>query len=278
MKSINVITLSIMASSLTFFNSCGGGAEEPKEKTYDYQRSDSLPPEYTRNLGIIRVSIEDANIMNELLKKGGYAYNSSALNSAGKASGYSNAKMQAINLGVYTSDLNYAVAYEQAQDVMNFLKSVMQLSEKMGIAKAFDAAMMEKLTSQDTTADKSLLLTRAYRSAEDQLHSNDRAALVTLMVVGGWVEGLHIATTALKTKPGEGEILMKIFEHVQTYQNMVAMLNVFKGNSPDCAEILKEVLTIENTVKDIIYTKGNISPAMLEVLDNSIAGLRNKLV
>ncbi len=268
----------ILSASISLFVSCGH--EEVVKKTYDYQRADSLPPEYTSSLGNIRVSIEDAAVLNKMLKEKGYSYNASVLNSSGKATGYSNSKMQAMNLGVYGSDLNYALGYEQSQDVLNGFKSILELAKKLGVESAFNQEMMQKLTNAaDTSSDKSIMLTKAYRHAEDNLHSNERAALATLMVVGGWVETLYIYTSNLKSKPGTGEINQKVWDHVMTYKDAITMLGVWKKNgNKDCEEVLNDISTIlGGPISPVIESKGNIQPAQIDGLHAALLTLRAKI-
>lgn len=264
--------------SVSLMVSCGG--EEVVKKTYDYEKADSLPPQYTSALGNIRVSIEDAAVLNKMLKDNGYAYNSSILNSSGKASGYSSSKMQALNLGVYGSDLNYAFSYEQAQDLMSSFKAVLELAKKLGVESAFNQEMIQKLTdAADTSSDKSIMLTKAYRHAQDNLHSNERAALATLMVVGGWVETLYIYTSNLKGKPGTPEINVKVWDHVMTFKDAIQMLTVWKTNgNKDCEEVLNDLSsTLGGPISPVIESKGNIQPAQTEALHAALTTLRSKI-
>lgn len=273
-----LILFGFFGLSISMMVSCGG--EEVVKKTYDYEKADSLPPEYTTALGNVRVSIEDAAVLNKMLKDNGYAYNSAVLNSPGKASGYSSSKMQALNLGAYGSDLNYAFSYQQSQDMMNSFKAVLELAKKLGVESAFNQEMLEKLTNtEDTSADKSIMLTRAYRHAQDNLHSNERAALATLMVVGGWTETLFIYTSNLKGKPGTGEINMKVWDHIMTYKDVISMLTVWKNNgNKDCEEVLNDVSSmLGGPISPLIESRGNIQPEQVEGLHTALSALRGKI-
>jgi len=262
-----------------FIISCGGGGPVATEKVYDYERTDSLPPDYMRSLGSIRVSIEETNEMYQTMMRDGYAFNSGALNSASKATSYSNSKQQAFNLGAYSSDLSYAVANEQSQEALQFVKAIVQISEKLGIQKAFNEEDIAKLTdAADTTSDKSILLTRAYRHAEDQLHSNDRAQLVTIVVTGGWLEGLYIAASQLKDKPEHGRAAQKFWDHAYTYQSVVKMLDVFKDENQDVAELLKEMEALKDPVNHMLRDRGNISQDHIQEIYEAVNKIRTKYV
>jgi hypothetical protein len=267
----------LIAGTAVILSSCDG-EQTSGPKVYDYEKEDSLNTTYTSNLGNIRVSIEQTAELNKTMKEGGISFNGSVLNSPGKASGYSSSKAQALNLGVYSSDLNYAVAYDQGQDAMNYIKAVMQLSQKLGIEKAFNEEMIQKLSEADTTVDKSILLTRAYRHAQDQLQSNQRAQLATLMVVGGWIESLYITTSLLKDKETSGQVKSNVWDIAFAYTNVVEMLEVFKSSNQDCAEVREDIKVLAQPLDDLFRARQNIQTVHIQKVHEAISSVRQKIV
>lgn len=267
----------LIISLFTLLIACGG--EEQVKKTYDYERTDSLPPQYTTHLGNIRVSIEEVNLLYTSFRVAGYSYNNRFPNSPGKVSGYANTRSQAVNLGIYGADVNYALAFDQHQDVLQYMKSIAELSKMLGIEKAFDEETIKKLTeTADTITDKSILLTRAYRHAQDQLHNEERASLVSMIVFGGWLEGIFISSSSLNAKTGTAEINQKVFENLSTFYDVAEMLNAFKEKNKSCAEILVELNEIKGTIEDLIRTRGNFSPDHIDKLHSAVSVLRNKQI
>jgi len=273
----NKFFLFLFCGTLALLFACGGEVEDT-EVVYNYEKTDSLSADYLRELGNIRVSIEQTGKLNAMLKDEGYSYNNSMLNSASKANGYSNSKQQAFNLGAYGADLSYAIAYEQSQDAMDYVKGMIQLAGKLGVPNAFDEELLTQMTSDDSTVNKSILLTKAYINAEDQLYSEDRAQLATMMVVGGWIEGLYISTTASKAKLGSGNINSGIWNQAYTYSNITKMLKIFESSSADCAELLKGLEEIDVAVNRLIQSEGNLKPDRVAEANDAITKLRNKHV
>lgn len=265
----------IMVITSALFFSCG--EEIIARKQYDYQKADSLPVDYLRELGNIRVSIEEVAQLHEIFLNEKYSFNNGMLNSANKSSGYSNSKIQALNLGVYGSDLNYVVAFRQSQDARNYLEVVIQLAQKLGVQSAFDKELIEKLTAEDTTIDKSLLLTRAFRHAEDNMYSQERAYLATLMVAGGWIESLYLATSMLKSKPHNENLNPDIFDNVYTYFNVKKMLQVFEKDCKDCKDVLIELETINAPITELLQSKYSITETQINNLHKPLEELRNKV-
>jgi hypothetical protein len=237
-----------------FFTSCSDNMVV-NTKTYDYEKADSLPVDYLTELGNIRVSIEQVAMMNSKMKENSYSYNNSILNSANGYSKYSTSKVQAIMLGMYGADLNYAVSHNQTQDAINYIDAIINLAEKLGIKSAFNREMIEQLTSSDTTIDKSIILTRAFRHAEDNLYSQDRAQLSVLMVAGGWIESVFVATTQINAKPYNGVVNYDIWDNTFTYTNVKKMLAVFKDKYKDCNDLLVDLETLEAPINSIIQSR-----------------------
>ncbi len=272
-------TLILIASvgALPFLPSCNNETADDKPQ-YDYKRDDSLSSDYLRELGSFRVGMEQIASLNESLSSEKYSYNSQMLNPTAKVSTYNNSKVQAVNLGIYLSDLSFASAFNQTQDMRNFTDAVFQIAQKLGIQSAFNKELFEQLTSSDTTIDKSKLFTKAFRHLQDNMHSNERSYLMALMIAGGWVESIYLASSVLKTKPMTSELNLAFFDNAYTYKNVRTILQVFQKDSKNCNEVLTEIDTINTLVSELIMnSKYGITPAQLEGLYVPLSSIRNKL-
>lgn len=247
------------------------------KKEYDYQKADSLPSDYLRELGNIRVSMEEIARLHEILLEEKYTYNNGILNPSSKSTSYSTSKVQALNLGVYGSDLSYVVSFRQPQEARNYIDVVSQLAKKLGLESAFSKELIEQLSSEDTTIDKSILLTRAFRHAEDNMFSQERAHLATLMVAGGWIESMYLAISILKSKPHNHDLNPDIFNNVYTYHNVKNMLSVFVKECKDCNEVMIDLETINAPINELIQSKYSISEVQINNLYQPLEQIRNKL-
>jgi hypothetical protein len=273
-----LVCIAFAIASFLFLSSCSGDVAEQKPQ-YDYQRDDSLPPDYLRELGNFRVGMEQIASMNESIMLEKNSYNSQLLNPASKISGYNNSKIQAVNLGVYASDLSYAAAFHQTQDMRNYMDAIFQIATKLGIQSAFDKELLEKLTSADTTIDKAQLFSRAFRQLQENTHSHERSHLMALMITGGWVESIYLAASVLKQKPLSAEMHSVIFDNAYTYQNVKKILEVFQNDCKDCKDVLIELETISAPVENLIVnSKYGITREQLDNLHTPLALLRGKLV
>jgi hypothetical protein len=266
--------LSLVSLSLLMAN-CGGGDGGPVAKTYNYEKADSLSTDYLKELGSVKVNIDLAANLYATLQDQGYEFDKTLLTSPGQQ--YATSKKQALGLGMYSASLAYTAVYEQEQNTQEYLKSIIDLTNKLGIPEAFPEDLLKKLAGSDTTVNKSILLTKAYITASDQLYSEERATLVTMMVAGGFVEGLLISTGALKVKMNNQEISSGLYEQIYSYDNTIKMLEVFKDNK-DVGEVLTTFKSVNDVIQEAIHTHGRLTLDNVHNLNAAMTNIKSKLL
>jgi hypothetical protein len=270
MKRFSILFLTL---STYLLMSCG---EEVQQRTYNYEKADSLSADYLQELGSVRVNIEQSSKLYALMTEKGYSFDNTLVISPGKS--YSTSKQQALGLGMYGADLSYSTIFGQTQGATEYMKSIVQLSEKMGIPEAFDQELLGKLTSDDSTINKSILLTKAYIKATDQLYSEDRAKLVVMMVAGGWIQGLSISSNAaLKKGSADSEIIMGIYDQVYSFENTYKMLEVFKDDK-DVSDVYQKIHEVKPQFDRLIHSKGRLTESHLQEIVELTKSLKSQLV
>ena len=274
-----IISLFSLAVSTILITSCGGGGEHDASqmKVYNYEKADSLSIDYLKELGSVKVNIEQSAKLYGTLRESGYSFDGSLMSPS--STNFSSSKQQALGLGVFAASLAYGAVFEQQQNTTEYMGAIFGLADKLGISDAFDKNLMEKLTSNDTTLNKNILLTKAYVNATDQLYSEDRAQLVTMMVAGGFIEGLLISTGATKVRFGNAEINYGIYEQVYSYDNTIKMLEVYKDNA-DVGEVYKAFKEQEDVFKGVIklHTPKKMKESDIEKLNAAVTQLKSKLL
>jgi hypothetical protein len=181
-----------------------------------------------------------------LLQKAGASYESSILNPIENISKYDLAKKKAINLGVYGADLSYACVFDQSQEAVFFLTNCKKLADGLGIDKAFDAVMMERIEANLDNKDSILyIISDSYWLADAYLQDNERANLSALIISGGWVEGLYIATQ-LVSSPRNELIVQRIAEQKNSLEQLLEILNFYEKDD--------EIKSISFELKDLYTT------------------------
>lgn len=262
------------------FTSCG---EAPKEVVIDREvTTDTLKAEVTSGLGSISANIPSPLDLTAEIGGAGFNYNKSILNSTGKTSGYSTNYKKAINLGIYGADLGYVIGFKQSQDAYEYLNSIGKLSEEVGIASAFDQemikAIVESMGKEDTISQTASLIKEAFHKAERNLRSNERVATASLMITGGWVEGLHIATQVIGDVPKNeknGALYQRVWSQVYSFTYILDLLNEYKSNA-DCAKLLEELKDFEQVVEQF-SKKPNLNNSDIAIIREKITLIRNQI-
>ena len=277
---IKNLGLIVVISTALF--ACGGSKEEHGGPVDEEVTTDTLSAEVRTNMNIIRVSIPSPLLVTKQIAKAGYNYNKGILNPSSKSSGYSTKLQAAANLGVYGADLGYTAGYNQSQDVLEYVAQIGKLAKNVGVEAAFDQgfgkSLNDNIGKEDTLES---VIEGAYEKAERNMKSNARVSSASIMIAGGWVEGLYIATEAISsTSSGKDstntELFHTVFNHVYAYSYVINLLSQFKTDA-DCAKMLEELKPLASTLGP--YAKmPKMKKADIIKIKEYITPVRNKIV
>jgi hypothetical protein len=211
-----------------------------------------------------------------ILKRAGAKYNEEILNSADNTSRYSTNKSMALNLGIYSTDLSYASLFDQTQASIRYMTASKKMAEGLGILNAIDNSIIEKLEANVNNRDVILdIISETLLNTNSNLEENDRVAIGSIILVGGWVEGLYIATTLADNSKANDELVNRIIDQKLSLNTVINLLNQNKEN-PDIKSVLKDINDINK-----IYEEVNISVSGVEAIPDKKSGvttLRSKNV
>jgi len=142
-----------------------------------------------------------------LLKEAGAAYNPELMNSLTKSSEYVTTKSMALNLGIYTTDLSYSSLYDQTQTTIDYINATKDMAEGLGIMNVIDSKTVQRLESNVNNRDVILdIISQTIMNSSAYFKDNDQKAISTIVLIGGWIEGLYIATNLIQDNPTQYEI------------------------------------------------------------------------
>ena len=237
---------------LTFafiFASCGG---DKPEKTGEQLLKDKEEKNKTQTPAIskevlsdIVKSIPSPLEISFLIKDLGIKYDKTILNSADNISKYNTNFKQALNLGIYSTDLGYANIYEQTQDALYYLFAVKDMADALNIGQFFDINTIKRLATSNSNLDSLLLVTNSnLEKINDHLQEKGRADLTILILSGGWLEALYLTCEVAKKQPNEllnnrmGEqkiildqllLLLSFYEENKNIKGLIDELNELQG-------------------------------------------------
>lgn len=242
----------------------------------------------------IMTPVEVCNIFNRL----GVPHNDSILNPVSNKDLYLSNSKASINTGIYGVDFGYLKVFGIGQQLIDYMITIREMSDKLGIPEYYLTEPLRKVENDIAEPDTILnLMNKAYTRIEDHLRENGRESTAGLMVMGGWVESMYIATQLVyKPEKPDPEVIQRIAEQKYTLNTLLSFLKnyyddpvvvyyskklKFLKNYFDSFEIYfhKGDLEIDKS-RQVIRSTGsdmNITVSTLNMIRDYIAKLRTEM-
>jgi len=201
-----------------------------------------------------------------ILKQAGAKYNEELLNPTANVSKYVTNKSMALNLGIYTTDLSYASLFDQTQATINYMNASKKMAEGLGILNAIDDDIIGRLEANVNNRDVIMdIISETIMNSSSFFEENDRQALSSIVLVGGWIEGLYIAINLVDSDVdlNNNELVNRIIDQKLTLGTVFNLLNQNLDN-----EDVKNVITNVEELK-VIFDKIEISTSKIEPVTDS---------
>ncbi|PWD98719.1 hypothetical protein DDZ16_14510 [Marinilabilia rubra] len=187
-----------------------------------------------------------------LIKKAGATFDPDILNPIGNISRYNTNSKMALNLGIYSADLSYASLFDQSQITIEYMGNARKLADKLGILGAVDEETIKKLEQNMNNREVVMdIISEAYMNSNAYLSENNRAAVSVMVLTGGWIEGLYLATSLTK---GDLQNNKKLVERI-LYQklSLVTLLNMMETyrDNAEVAKLINELKGLESVFEKV---------------------------
>jgi len=180
-----------------------------------------------------------------------------------------------LNLGIYGSDLSFISLFDQTQESLLYLKCTNTLATGLGITGAFDDKTTTKIQDNMDKKDSLIaIINRSYWTADNYLVDNGQPGVSSLIVAGGWIEGLYIATRVANATKSEA-ISSKIVAQKTSLGDLIDLLDGYQKENADSADILKGLKDLKAVLDGI--PDGKVSDDNLKSVSDKAAELRNKI-
>ena len=251
----------LLLISLTF--SCKQGLKEkhsslPVFSTFKSDTAEKKEPGIKNEIyyGIL-TPVEICTIFNRL----GISYTDNALNPISNRDLYLSSSKAAINTGVYGVDFGYLKLFGVGQQMIDYMVTIREMSNKLGIPDSYLMEPMKKVQSDMAEPDTILfLMNEAYTNMESHLREGGRESTAGLIVMGGWVEALYISTQFVYNpeKP-DPEVVQKIAQQKYTLTTLLSFLKNYYDD-PVVVYYSKKLKYLKNYFDsfDIFFKKGDL--------------------
>lgn len=229
----------------------------------------------------------------------GLPYSNATLNSTSNSDLYLSSSKTAVNTGIYGVDFGYLKMFGLGQEVLNYMVTIRKMSNKLGIPDHLMTEPLKKIESDIADPDTvTRFMEKAYANLENHLRENRRESTAGLMLMGGWVEAMYIATQlAYDPEKPDPEVVQKIAEQKYTLTSLLSYMKnyyddpvvvyftkklKFLNNYFDTFEIYFQKGDLEiDTSKQVLRSSGSEMTVTVETLGkirDYVAKLRTEMV
>ena len=298
----NTIKGLMLLCGMALLIGCGSGGDKPPAPEVSIDM-DEISQELFDNISDAKqifYSLPSPLETAMLVRSAGAEYDEELLNPVDNAGNYTGQKKLALNLGIYTCDLSFASLYDQTQASISYMNAAKRMADGLGILDAIDDQTIERLEENVNNREVLLdIVSETFLNSSSFLEENDRPAIAAIVLVGGWMEGLYIATELVNKGTFEGNKLVeRITDQKLSINIVIKLLEENKDNS-DVAGLLAEVnelkaifdkITVETSEIEPSYdaetnvttlksqTTSSMSPEIFAELSEKVKTLRNTYI
>lgn len=199
-----------------------------------------------------------------LIKRAGTDYDEQLLNPTINSSNYTSSRDKALNFGVYGADLSYASLFSQTQTSIKYMVISKKIADELGILDFIDSGFIKRLEKNINNRDSSMnIITEGFMNSSSYLKESGRPEIAALILAGGWIEGLYIATSLTKASPNNSELIDRIIDQKLSLVTLLALLNDYNDNN-DVLYISEMIGEIKSVYDQIRVVTSKVEPVTNE--------------
>ena len=257
------------------------GSDNTKEESITTPVEDSVVAEAETEE--ITYSLPSPLQIANIFKKSGLKYKAGITSELKDPAKYTTNLNKAINLGVYSADLSYAVLNKQNQEAMTYMKLSRQLADNLGMGSVFDEGNLSKRFEKNLTNEDSL----AYIIAELQmvtdmyLDENDQQQVTSIVFSGAWIESMYIASRVFE-KGKDKSLNNKLAEQMTILGIIINALKAEEKKDPAITGLIADMVTVKDIYDALPSVKNNPDASddlekELTLTDDEVSQLTKKI-
>tara|TARA_R110002049_G_scaffold3502_9_gene26250 strand:- start:1816 stop:2715 length:900 start_codon:yes stop_codon:yes gene_type:complete len=138
-------------------------------------------------------------------------------------------KEKALAFGIYSANLAYAVAYDDARMALNYYKTIRQLASELGIDGAMNQEIMNKLQKKLSNPDSLMsIMSASYGESVNFLEENKRGNIVAVIATSAWIESMYIVVNNLEYDSSRQSVFQRIADQRLVFRNLWGYLKIYE--------------------------------------------------
>jgi len=186
-----------------------------------------------------------------LMKRAGAKYDENLLNPITNIPNYNTTLHKALNLGIYSADLSFVSMFDQSQASIKYLSATKRLADDLGILNAVDQSYIKRMENNINSRDSLMeIISETFMNSNAFLKENKRPELAAIVLAGGWIEGLYIASQITKNTTDNQELRDRVIDQRLSLTTLLSLLDKYKNdeNIKSVSEDFKKIQAIYDNI------------------------------
>lgn len=259
--------------------SCAGENKQQQNET-DKELEENIKQEEKREDKVERIkqifhTLPSPLELISLFKKEGAQYRPEILHNTSERKNYELTFKKALNLGVYGADLSYAGLFGRHEDAIEFFAVSQILADDLGIGSTFQHQFISRLEENAGNKDTLLRVVGDFFVKNDAyLKQDGQQDISTLVLIGGWVEGMFLGTNIVNGGVNTEGVRNIIINQKESLHNIIVLLLSVEP-SDDINRLIDQVGELETYYRRI---EGNMTEEDFENIRTKVSQLRKDFI
>jgi hypothetical protein len=182
-------------------------------------------------------------------------YNSFLLNSPESSAVYLTQKSEALNLGIYGTDLSYSSLYGDGELTTKYYKVSKQLSNELGIINLFSHDLIQKIENNINNPDSLYEFAKQnFRKLYNYLVSRGSGGIATLVLTGAEIESMYLAVANDSIDPQK--VKQMILSQADVIHKLTNLLTKYSTTNDDVAAVLEIIKPLDVLMRSVTKKHG----------------------
>jgi hypothetical protein len=242
---------------------CNRGPKTEGEGSGEFEASGTLTADAQEQLNTAKrifYSLPSPLETAMLIKNAGAEYDEELMNPVSNTSKYITSKSKALNLGIYSTDLSYASLFDQSQATLDYIGAAKEMADGLNIMDAIDeetvAELEEQINNRDAIID---IISETLMNSSSFLKENDLEGTASVILVGGWIEGLFIASNLVdENNLDDNKLVERIVDQKLSLDIMINLLDS-SPEDQDAQAVLEDVKALKTIFDKITIDQGEVT-------------------
>jgi hypothetical protein len=240
------------------FSGCGESERPDEAETTDTVKTEEKPAA-TANETFFQVPSPGEMLTFIKMVGGKNNRNVSFLNPPANEKNYADSKSRALNFGIYSCDLSYCSIFDIGSETIKYFKIIKTMGDQLGVSTAIKPEILKRIEQNIGKVDSLAVITDdVYFSSFEALESSQQGPVLALVVAGGWIESVYIASNLAKYE-ANSPVIERLADQKYTLENLIEFLKKHEAD-PNVAAVKKDfdgLMTEFNKINEVEVKKGN---------------------